>query len=95
MKAANTDIKLTLYHYNSCPYCAYVRREIDKLGVDVEFRDIQKNASFRQELLQGGGKTQVPCLKIGIEGQDPVWLYESLAIAGFLSKVKTPDNQAA
>ncbi len=35
-----TNDKLALYHTPGCPFCAFVRASIDRLGIDVELRDV-------------------------------------------------------
>lgn len=76
---------LALYHYDSCPFCAKTRRAIDKLGLEIELRNIEKNNQHRIELQRGGHKTQVPCLRIEQAKGDTQWLYESDDIIEFLA----------
>jgi len=90
----NQSVKsLALYHYQSCPFCAITREAIKYLeqGLSgakkvqkIEQRDILNEPAFRQELIQGGGKAQVPCLKIETENGTIHWLYESRDIIRFL-----------
>ncbi len=74
---------LILYQYRSCPYCMITRRAIDHLGLSVEMRDIRRNPRDREELLDGGGRLMVPCLRIEDQGQS-VWMYESRDIIHYL-----------
>ncbi|MBD1573355.1 glutaredoxin [Vibrio sp. S17_S38] len=74
---------LSLYHFESCPYCQKVRRAITELGLDLELRDIRKNPDYQDEKVTATGKTQVPCLKIE-SGSETTWLYESDAIVDYL-----------
>ena len=78
-----TKPKFVLYHYAACPFCAITRSAIDYLDVEVEERDILKHNVYRSELLSGGGKAQVPCLKIEV-GEQSQWLYESKDIVQYL-----------
>ena len=55
---------LSLYHFQSCPYCAMTRRAMNGLGLDIEQRDVLNQPHFRAELIKQGGKSQVPCLRI-------------------------------
>jgi glutaredoxin len=80
-----TSNHLILYEFFSCPYCYMTRRALDKLGIEVERRDILKNADYKQQLLTGGGKTQVPCLRIEESGHVS-WLYESNDIIRYLQE---------
>ena len=77
---------LSLYHYDSCPYCAKTRRNIDVLGLDVELRNIQLDHQHRIDLQQGGHKTQVPCLRIDDTNGNSQWLYESDDIIYYLAQ---------
>lgn len=75
--------KLILYHMPFCPYCVRVFRYLEKKGIAISMKNIQENAGYRQELIQIGGKGQVPCLLI-----DGKPLYESLdIIAWFESRL--------
>ncbi len=82
MQKSDTD-DLVLYEYFTCPFCFMTRRVIKQLGINIERRDILKNSDFRQELTKGGGKPQVPCLRIE-ENNQVTWLYESADIISFL-----------
>ena len=88
MNTDSTQTRLSLYHYPACPFCAYTRAAMKSLKLDVAQRDIAVNPGYRRELRQGGGKTQVPCLKIETGGQVK-WLYESQDIVNFLSRHAT------
>lgn len=85
MNTNNTQTRFSLYHYPACPFCAYTRAAIKKLKLNVEQRNIAVHPGYRRELREGGGKTQVPCLKIESGGQVK-WLYESQDIINFLSR---------
>ncbi|RAP35851.1 glutaredoxin [Candidatus Marinamargulisbacteria bacterium SCGC AAA071-K20] len=66
---------LTLYHFASCPYCVRVRRHLLEDAIQIREKDILVDPSARQELMDIGGKTQVPCLVI--DGEP---MYESADI---------------
>ncbi|MEQ1663669.1 MAG: glutaredoxin domain-containing protein, partial [Thiobacillus sp.] len=36
---------LALYHYPTCPFCLKTRREIHRLGLNIELRDAQHDAT--------------------------------------------------
>jgi glutathione S-transferase len=56
-----------------------------KLNLPIVKRNASQGSPFRDELLQGGGKIQTPCLRI--EKDDGVeWLYESSEIISYLEK---------
>jgi len=75
--------RLSLYQYHGCPFCIRVRRELHRLNVDIELRDVRKNATYRQELLEQGGRSMVPCLRIDENGKSR-WMYESGDIIAWL-----------
>ena len=77
--------ELILYEFEACPFCVKVRWALRRLGVTIQRRDARKDPSYRDKLLSGGGKVQVPCLYIASEGQER-WLYESSKIIEFLEK---------
>ena len=74
-----------LYQYPSCPFCRRVRQYLDQEGIDVELRDILSDPGARHELVAGGGRATVPCLRIERAG-DQRWLYESLDIIDYLRR---------
>lgn len=80
---------LALYHYDSCPFCAKTRRSINKLGIDVELRNIKLHHKHRIDLHQGGHKTQVPCLRIDDGKGETQWLYESDDIIHYLTQYQS------
>lgn len=69
--------RLALYQFRTCPFCIKVRKEIARLGLNIELRDTQLDSTHKQALVEGGGKTKVPCLKISHEDGRDEWLYES------------------
>lgn len=76
---------MALYHFDGCPYCSMTRKAIGQLGLDIEQRNIQQQAQHKNDLVQGGGKKQVPCLRIEHTSGETQWLYESGDIINFLS----------
>lgn len=76
---------LTLYHQPGCPFCQVTLGALDSIDTEVELRNIAGNSAYREELVKGGGKAQVPCLRIHSDGQSH-WLYESQAIIQFLRR---------
>jgi len=78
--------KYALYQYRSCPFCIKVRRTMKRLSLKIDTLDAQKNEQHRQELIQQGGKTQVPCLRITETDGTTKWLYESDQIIRFLQE---------
>jgi len=75
---------LVLYQFRTCPFCIKVRRAMKRLSLNIETRDAQKDPVSREQLLQGGGKIKVPCLKITDDDGTVRWLYESDDIVEYL-----------
>jgi glutathione S-transferase len=76
-----------LYYYDQCPFCQMVLREIRKTDVQIELMNTLTNPKNRQDLIQGGGKATVPCLRIKDESGNVQWMYESGDIAQYLKKL--------
>jgi glutaredoxin len=77
--------KLSLFQFFACPFCIKTRRAMYKLNLPIVKRDASQGSTFRDELLQGGGKVQTPCLRI--EKDNAIeWLYESSEIISYLEK---------
>ena len=76
---------LQLYQFAACPFCVKVRRDIRRKGLNIKLVDA-KQADNRQELLNNGGKVQVPCLRIEKDSKVD-WLYESNDIINYLEEL--------
>ena len=76
---------LTLYHRPTCPFCIRVFLSLARLDVPLERRNITTDSQARNELIAGGGRQQVPCLRIAASPQ-PQWLYESADIIAYLER---------
>jgi len=74
---------LALYQYKACPFCVKVRRTMKRNTLDIETRDAKRSDKARDELVKGGGKLKVPCLRIEEEGKVS-WVYESSDIINYL-----------
>ena len=72
-----------LYQYDRCPFCYRVRSFLDEAGIEIEMRDTLRDPQAFRELVQGGGSTTVPCLRID-SGDETRWLYESADIIEYL-----------
>ena len=77
--------RLALYQFFACPFCIKTRRAIYKLNVPIEKRSASEGSKYREELLAGGGKVKVPCLRIEENGQVQ-WMYESSEIIRYLEQ---------
>lgn len=76
-----------LYKSDTCGFCFRVRAYAEQLGMDLPLRDINGDPEAFRELLQGGGRSTVPCLRIeraGEAGTEVQWMYESIDIMRYL-----------
>ncbi|WP_017430141.1 glutaredoxin family protein [Vreelandella jeotgali] len=78
--------RLALYQFRTCPFCIKVRKEVARLGLDIERRDTQFDPQHRQDLEEGGGRVKVPCLRIEGDDDSVEWLYESDDINAYLHR---------
>jgi glutaredoxin len=76
---------LVLYQYEACPFCVKVRRTMKRLNLHIELKDAKKVKAFADELVQGGGQLQVPCLRITEATGEVHWMYESSDILEYLN----------
>jgi len=74
----------TLYQFEACPFCVKVRRFIRKNSLKINLKDAKNNKQYKSELIYGGGKHKVPCLRIDKINSKTEWLYESKEIIKFL-----------
>ena len=85
--AINEQTKvLTLYQYKACPFCVKVRRSIKRQSLAIETRDAKRCETTKKELLAGGGRLKVPCLRVVDEAGSVSWMYESRDIIGYLER---------
>lgn len=75
---------IVLYQYKTCPFCIKVRQEMHRLSLNIDRLDAQQAGKNRDELVHGGGKAKVPCLKITDPAGNSQWLYESGEIIAYL-----------
>jgi glutaredoxin len=76
--------KLALYHFKTCPFCIKTRREMKRLSLNIEKRDVQNDEEHKRALLEEGGQIKVPCLRIEESEENSIWMYESEAIIKYL-----------
>ena len=77
---------IVLYQFEQCPFCVKTRRTVRRLALEIEKRDARNDARWNQELINEGGKYQVPCLKITTDEGAVEWLYESSRINEYLTE---------
>ncbi|WP_299015188.1 glutathione S-transferase N-terminal domain-containing protein [uncultured Photobacterium sp.] len=77
--------QLQLYQFDACPFCVKVRRAAKRLNLPLKTRDA-KQAQWEHELVNGGGRRKVPCLRIEKNNGEVEWMYESNDIIQYLEK---------
>ncbi len=83
---------LSLYVFEGCPWCTRVRAVLDRLGLEIELRDVQTQPPRRAELVGATGRATVPCLRIE-EGVSARWMHESADIIRWLEERYSPTPQ--
>jgi len=78
-----------LFKTDLCGFCYRVRDFAEEKGISLTLRDTMTDMEAFRELLQGGGRSTVPCLKIQRE-KEVIWMYESLDIIDYLSEQAVP-----
>ena len=73
-----------LYYFTTCPYCIKLRLMMWWSGIKMPLKNIQLSREYRDELIAGGGKAQVPCLRIESDHGEVNWMYESDDIIRYL-----------
>jgi glutathione S-transferase len=76
--------KLALYYSKYCFFCQKVLMFLRGKDLDLDLRSTS-DREHAQALMQGGGKTQVPCLAIEQADGSVEWMYESDDIIRYLS----------
>jgi glutaredoxin len=79
--------RLALYYTPTCPFCIRVMRVIDRLGLDVEMRNIITDPGRRDELIEARGRATVPVLWIQSPDGEVRWMPESLDIIRYLEQM--------
>lgn len=69
---------MILYVKPGCPFCMRVDDFLDRSGIKIEHRSTLEGAN-REDLIELGGKSQVPCLVV--DGEP---MYESMDIITYL-----------
>lgn len=84
-KLAKATSAMALYDYKGCPASRKARREIYRLNLEIERRDIGKCTIHQDNLLAEFGKLKAPCLRVEEKGVVR-WLDEPEAIVHFLNE---------
>jgi len=75
-----------LFYFATCPYCIKVRLALWWMGLELPLKDILLHPENKADLIAGGGKKQVPCLRIEDERGGVQWMYESRDIIRYLKR---------
>ena len=78
---------LTLYYRPTCSYCQDVLGEAETFGVSIRLKDISSDAALASELMEHGGKRQVPFL---VDSEKGIKMYESEDIIDYIKAYKAP-----
>ncbi|MCY3858616.1 MAG: glutathione S-transferase N-terminal domain-containing protein [Gammaproteobacteria bacterium] len=81
-------MNITLYQDPICPFCMRVKSFLSTHEIEIPMRNTVMDISAYKELVTGGGRATVPCLRIERDDGQVEWLYESLDIMRFIDEVK-------
>ena len=84
LDAMTSTIKM--YQFAQCPFCVKTRRNIRRLGLNIELRDARNDPQWHNELINQGGKYQVPCLRLVKADGSSEWMYGSDDIIQYLDQ---------
>lgn len=76
---------LTLFYSPYCGFCVYVLKAMQAMDVEMNMRNVNEERGHRRELIQGGGRGMVPCLRITEPDGSERWMYESRDIVRYLT----------
>lgn len=77
----NQKHSLTLFYFDECPFCQKVLSYMEEHNIVISMKNIKKVPAFQAELIEKGGKKQVPCLLINGRA-----LYESSDIISWMEE---------
>jgi glutathione S-transferase len=84
---------LTLYDCQQRPSHNKIQRYLKHLNVDITVKNLNRCHVYQKELLSGGGRAQVPCLRID-SATGSRWLYESDDIVRYLDQKFAPKTHS-
>ena len=65
-----------------------VKSFLSTQGIEIPMRNTVMDTSAYRELVTGGGRATVPCLRIEQDDGRIEWLYESLDIMRYIDDIK-------
>ena len=77
-------MQITLYQFETCPYCAKVRGKLNELGLDYDKVNVanDREDAKRQEIAKKRGVLSVPVIEI-----DGKWIGDSARIIEYLESM--------
>ncbi len=63
-----------------------VRLALKRMRLKIPLKNIHERKEYLDELVAGGGKKQVPCLRIESSTGQTQWLYESTDIIRYIRR---------
>jgi glutathione S-transferase len=84
---------MTLYDCQQRPFSNRLQRHLKHLNVPVTVKNLNRCHTYQKELLAGGGRAQVPCLRIESDSGSR-WLYESEDIIRYLNRKFAPKSDS-
>ncbi|MEQ8690403.1 MAG: glutathione S-transferase N-terminal domain-containing protein [Pseudomonadales bacterium] len=79
------DEEYQLFKTDLCGFCYRVRSFLAANNIEIPLRDVNQDREAFRELLSGGGRTTVPCLRIQ-RGDEVEWMFESQDIMRYLAE---------
>ena len=82
-----------LYYKPTCPFCQRVLQMAENLKIELELKDVSEDQAAADELIEKGGKMQVPFL---VDTDADVSMYESNDIIDYIRENgKKADGESA
>ncbi|MEM8629430.1 MAG: glutaredoxin [Chlamydiota bacterium] len=88
-------MSLTLFYRRTCPFCTKVLDALKDWKEEVSRKDLDENSAYASELIEIGGKRQVPCLVYTTDQDEKKALYESDAIVAWLENKQNKNESAS
>lgn len=76
--------ELALYYFPTCPFCIRVLSTIERLGLEIDLRNIRQSDEHWNELVTARGRATVPVLRISTPEGEERWMPESADIIQYL-----------
>lgn len=85
-ESQNLPEKLSLYCRDWCGACFLVKRQLPRLNVEVEIRDVFKERQHYEDLINARGRGTVPVLRRDYADGTSDWMPESRDIVRYLAE---------